>query len=242
MPEYKKIEDFLYIKCFAFYCTLGFSPKIFIVKGFGAEMGHMLCYKLYNKEKTSLGIGEALDNFSQLHEISLDVQNLSEDFDINHETSAHLETELINNFITESMVCSNIFETIMLNDDVEESMEKIRNRMGIKSDDMESEVDFNIIKYVLIPRIVMDYVTSSHWQGDKIFLAILEKTDENLKRAYKKFGEILSDPKVMNDEDAFRKLGWTDKKFLDYKKLLTRDADEINKNLKPFRDYFKHGE
>jgi len=29
-PEYKKIEDFLYIKCFAFYCTLGFSPKIFI--------------------------------------------------------------------------------------------------------------------------------------------------------------------------------------------------------------------
>ncbi len=164
------------------------SKKYAYLQGFGAEMGHITARKLYGKN--DIGLGEALDYVSQLHETSTDVKTVCGSEGISNNEG--LEKLLVCERLVSAREKLDAYETLLFKGE-DSTIKKLSKICQSEAKNMLA-----ILKW--------DYTTTAHFEGIKLIISVYDNEDMNIDRTYRKMGELLSNPKVNNALDALRRL------------------------------------
>lgn len=189
------------------------------LNGFGAEIGHLVGKKLYGG-RIQGGIGETFDFLSTLYELSLDIRILCGSEENQADTSL-LEAELVDELIDAGRLVTELYETLLFKG--EASAEKKLIEIGSCKDRREAKERLALFK--------INYITTTHFDGFKLFLEIYDRENCDLGKTYTKLGEILSVQGVMTVEDTLRELGFSERKLSRYKGAFGADMMERAKRI-----------
>ncbi len=188
--------------------------KCVSINGFGAEIAHLVGHKLYGTKTIKCGLGETLDLVSQIYEDSIDQKTLEGLTDEKHNNLSQLENDLLNTKIGSIRKEISVYEELLFKgeDSAEKLVKKIR-----------PELDDNMAKKML-NRYKVQYISTTHFDGFKIFLEIYDKEHGDMEKTYKTLGQLLADPKINNIKDVLEKLGYSGKKLKKYKEVFPTNA------------------
>ncbi len=181
--------------------------KCMSINGFGAETAHLVGHKLYGPKTIKCGLGETLDLVSQIYEDSINLKTIDGLADKKHDNLGQLEKDVLNIKIDSIRKEISIYEELLFKgeDSAKELVKKIRPEL----DDSMAQKMMNMYK--------VKYLSTTHFDGFKIFLEIYDKEHGDMEKTYKILGRLLADPKVNNIKDALEKLGYSGKKLKKYK-------------------------
>lgn len=183
--------------------------KCMSIRGFGAETAHLVGHKLYGLKTAKCGIGETLDLVSQMYEDSINLKTIDRLADKKHDNLVQLENEIINTKIGFIRKEISVYEELLFKgeDSAEKTVKKIRPELD---DDMAKK---------LLNKYKVQYISTLHFDGFKIFLEIYDKEHGDMEKTYKTLGQLLADPKINNTKDVLEKLGYSGKKLKKYKEV-----------------------
>ncbi|MBM3200184.1 hypothetical protein FJZ53_04555 [Candidatus Woesearchaeota archaeon] len=211
------IDPSLEEQVFIFRLTGHDSRKYACLRGFGAEMGHFIARKVYGKY--DIGLGEAFDYVSHLYEISTDVKTVCRSEGISDREG--LENVLIYESMVNARTRLDAYETLLF-DGEDSAIKKLSKICQSEAKNMLAALE-------------LDYMTTMHFEGLKLAIAVYDNENEDIDRTYKKIGGLLSNPKVNNVLDALRRLynPKLDTTFGHLKELLSP-----NRSLSKYKDVF----
>ena len=183
--------------------------KCMSISGFGAETAHLVGHKLYGQKTIKCGLGETMDIVSQIYEDSINLKTIDGLADKKHDNLGQLEKDMLNTKIEIIRKEISVYEELLFKgeDSAEKLVKKIR-----------PELDHDMAKKML-EKYKVQYVSTSHFDGLKIFLEIYDKEHGNMEKTYKTLGQLLADPKVNNIKDVLEKLGYSGKQLKKYKEV-----------------------
>jgi hypothetical protein len=186
-----------------------------LLYGFGSEIAHLTGDKIF-QNRVSNGLGEALDMSSSLLEISKDVRTIAKE-----KESLSIQYDMIEEKINENRYFLMLFDALIFEKD--EKVKQIIEK-DINSNPNRTDYIFNNIK--------RDYQMTSHFEGIKLYLEILDSTERNLNETNLKLGEILAKPHVDSIESAFLEFGYTPQQLAKYEGAFGKNIMERNAFLK----------
>ncbi|MDP2906439.1 MAG: hypothetical protein Q8O03_00715 [Nanoarchaeota archaeon] len=179
------------------------------IKGFGAETAHLVGHKLYGPKTIKCGLGETMDIVSQIYEDSINLKTIDRLADKKHDNLSQLEKEILSTKIEIIRKEITVYEEILFKG--EDSAEKLVKKIRPELDDKMAKK--------MLEKYKVQYVSTSHFDGLKIFLEIYDKEHGNMEKTYKTLGQLLADPKINNIKDVLEKLGYSGKKLKKYKEV-----------------------
>lgn len=192
-------------KDFNWYSTLPsfFKKRDYMsLQGFGAEIGHLTGDKIYSG-KTKENLGEALDVASQLLELSKDITFLGDQCPPENldSFSKELCDELLSGYRVDYTLC----ETLLLEGKAAALMKM--TELGPYS---------LTVLDIALSTLQIDYITTTHYDGKKLFLEVHDSVEGDFDKTYKKLGSILSNPNVDSMESALKELGYSAEELSKY--------------------------
>jgi hypothetical protein len=179
------------------------------LNGFGAEVAHLTGMKIYNN-KASSRLDEALDLGSQLFEHKKDIEFLRSqepglEYPYAQVLQAHSEG-FLQECISERRKQIEIFETLLFEGDSAAMRKSVA--LGYCA---QEDANWRIEEFK------HDYLTTTHYDGVKLFVEVFDSVAGELDKAYLRLGSIMSNPKVRGMESALKELGHTPKELARYK-------------------------
>lgn len=169
------------------------------IRGFGAEMGHLVSSKLYENRTLKTGLDEALDILSNIHEISYDAKMLCKAAGIDDEGIENKMVEEKVKLAEEKLI---IYELLLFKGD--EAAKRHLISQGRTCEEAEKSLSY----------FKSDYVMTRHFEGIKIFLDAYNHERKSLERTFKKLGE-LSATKCYDTLDVLYDLAEDNSKYFD---------------------------
>ncbi len=190
--------------------------------GFGSELGHLVAYRLYKDKLSndvSLGLFETFDLLSSLYELSWSIETVAE----GRPFPAKLKNKRVNKEIGGMRTVTEAYDTLLFKGEAGLVQKyDIGSRM-FRTHSQQVEEAINAI--------IESYVFSGHYDAQKLCLALIDSSGENLEQACRNFNSILSEPGEPSMQTALEKAGYTPEQLSRHKGVVGLNFEERTKRI-----------